>query len=256
MLKNLFLLGDIGYYNNNLKMCINNIKNSYNSHDSIVLLGDNFYPNGLYTENDIKISNFNEIFKNVKQPIYSILGNHDYLLNPKAQINHSHWIMNDFYYKKSYSNIDLFFIDTTQFFISDLVPKTKIENVHNNSIENLTIHQLYWLESELKKEIHKPKIIIGHYPILTNGFYFGKLDTLYDLLINLFKKYKIKAYISGHEHNIQYINQQFNNYNFKQIIIGSSSENRSDPITNNICSENMDIINMYDNSDIFYGKYQ
>ena len=80
------------------------------------------------------------------------------------------------------------------------------------------------------------------------------MDTLYDLLINLFKKYKIKAYISGHEHNIQYINQQFNNYNFKQIIIGSSSENRSDPITNNICSENMDIINMYDNSDIFYGK--
>jgi predicted MPP superfamily phosphohydrolase len=285
MLKNLYLLGDIGFYNNNLKMCVNNIKNGLNSHDAIVLLGDNFYPNGLYTKNDIKISNFNEIFKNVKQPIYSILGNHDYLLYPQAQINHTNWIMDDFYFKKSYSNIDLYFIDTTQFFISDLVSKKQIENVHNKSIENLIYNQLYWLESELKKNIHKPKIIIGHYPILTNGFYFGKMDNLYDLLIHLFKRYKIKAYISGHEHNVQFINQQFNNYIFKQIIIGSSSENRTDPITNhipnNICSKNMDInmdinmnmnmnmnmdinmnmnmdinmdINMYDNSDIFYGK--
>ena len=255
MLKNLYLLGDIGYYNNNLKMCVNNIKNNINYHDALILLGDNFYPNGINNLDDKNILHYNYIFNGIKQPIYSILGNHDYLLNPKAQINHSKWIMYDFYYKKTYLNIDLYFIDTTQFYISNLVNKEKIENVHNNLINNLTYNQLNWLESEFKKDLHKPKIIIGHYPILTNGLYYNKMDKLYNLLIYLFRKYKIKAYISGHEHNIQFINQTLNNYSFKQIIVGSSSQNRTDTISNHQCLINStNDENMYDNSDIFYGK--
>ena len=42
MLKNIYLLGDIGFYGKKLKHCVNNIKKKLNIDDAIVLLGDNF----------------------------------------------------------------------------------------------------------------------------------------------------------------------------------------------------------------------
>ena len=245
-LKNLFLLGDIGFLNNNLKFCVNNIKQSINKNDIIVLLGDNFYPSGLNSDCDAKIVEFNEIFKDIHNPIYSILGNHDYLINPHYQINHSSWIMDDFYYVIQYTNIDLYFIDSVQFYIDNLVSKQHIEYIHNNSIENLTNNQINWLINNLKINVHKPKIIFGHYPLITNGFYNNKTNKLYNLLIHIFNKYNVKAYISGHEHNIQYIKHNLNNYVFKQVIIGSSSENRFD--------KKIKHEDMYDNLDIYYGQ--
>ena len=77
MLKNLYLLGDIGYYSKKLKHCVNNIKNNINIDDAIVLLGDNFYPNGISHKEDTKINEFNKIFNNISIPIYSILGHQE-----------------------------------------------------------------------------------------------------------------------------------------------------------------------------------
>ena len=64
---------------------------------------------------------------------------------------------------------------------------------------------------------------------------------------DIFEKYNVQLYISGHEHNIQYIKHKVNNnYTLNQVIIGSSSQKR-----NNSYVENND---MYDCSEIFYGK--
>lgn len=244
-LKNLFILGDIGYFNQNLYLAVNSIKNKLTCSDSITLLGDNFYPYGINDKNDEKINSFQNIFKDINNPIYSILGNHDYLLNPKAQINNTNWIMNDFYFKQEYDNVELYFIDTVQFHIHTWVSKDKIEKVHNKKINLLVKDQINWLENEMSKN-NKDKIVIGHYPILTNGYYFGIMNKLYRKLINIFKKYEIKAYISGHEHNIQHIKRKKNNYMFNQIIIGSSAENRDN-------TDNSKDRDMFDKSDIFYG---
>ena len=253
MLKNIYLLGDIGYYGKKLKHCVNNIKKNLNINDAIVLLGDNFYPCGLSHKNDNKINEFKKIFNDINVPIYSILGYHDYMLNPRAQINLPIWNMNDFYYKKSFENVDLYFMDTILFDIDELVPIEKIEEVHNDTIHNITLKQLKWFVHELKKEINKPKIVFGHYPIVTNGFYHKRMDVLYSLFIDIFEKYNVQLYISGHEHNIQYIKHKINNnYTLDQIIIGSSSQKR-----NNSYVENNDMNNinhMYDCNEIFYGK--
>merc|ERR1711916_105478 len=98
-LKHLFLSGDIGYFNKNL-------------------LGDNFYDNGVKSIDDLQWNNYDKYFKKFKNPIYSILGNHDYLQNPKAQVDTNRWIMPNWYFKKEYENVDLYFLDTVQFHIS------------------------------------------------------------------------------------------------------------------------------------------
>jgi tartrate-resistant acid phosphatase type 5 len=247
MLRNIYLLGDIGYYGKKLKNCVNNIKKNLNIDDIIVLLGDNFYPMGIQSKTDLKINEFNKIFDDISVPIYSILGNHDYMLNPTAQINLPIWNMHNFYFKKSYENVDLYFMDTILFDIDELVPIEKIEEVHNDTIHNITLKQLKWFVNELKINTEKPKIVFGHYPIMTNGFYYERMNVLYSLLIDIFEKYNVQLYISGHEHNIQYIKHKVNNnYILNQVIIGSSSQKR-----NNSYVENND---MYDCSEIFYGK--
>ena len=54
------------------------------------------------------------------------------------------------------------------------------------------------------------------------------MDLFFDLNFYFnFEKYKVDIYISGHEHNIQYIERKISNdYTFHQFIIENSSENR------------------------------
>ena len=156
-LKTLFILGDIGYLNNNLNFMVNNIANSIKPNEALTLMGDNFYPEGVEGMNDSKWNTYEKIFKNIDNPIYSILGNHDYLQNPKAQIRNDKWIMNDFYYKKEYDNVDLYFLDTVQFNIHTWVPKEKIESVHNLDYQTLIGDQLEWINTEMSRNKNKKK---------------------------------------------------------------------------------------------------
>lgn len=253
-LKNIFILGDIGFYGLNLYMMVNSIQNVIMNNDIIVLLGDNFYPSGVTDINDDKWNNYSDVFGNITNPIYSILGNHDYLSNPLSQVNNSNWNMPSWYYKEDFNNVELYFLDTVQFNTHSDLSTLKIESTHNSSIEYLIKNQLNWLETELAENIDKQKIVFGHYPAITNGIYNKDSNMIYHYLINIFKKYNVKSYISGHEHNIQYINKNIDNYIFSQIIIGSSSEYRNEKEecidNNNIISNNI----MLDNSDNFYGK--
>jgi len=246
-LKRIFLLGDIGLFNLNLNSIVHSIQTSILPNDIIVLLGDNFYPNGIHSSEDNQILKFQKTFKNISNPIYSILGNHDYLQNPQAQINNSNWIMPDFYYKKEFNNIDLYFLDTVQFDTHSCLSKELIENVHNNTINNIINKQLTWLDNEMEKNKEKPKIVFGHYPIISNGLYINHVNSNFYYLFYLLKKYNVQAYISGHEHNIQHITRIMDNYKLNQIIIGSSAECRND-------FDFSKYPDMYDNFDNYFGK--
>lgn len=245
-LKTLFILGDIGYLNYNLQSAVTQISQQIMPNDIITLLGDNFYPSGVSSLKDPQWDKYNEIFKEIKNPVYSVLGNHDYLLNPKAQIFSPNWKMDGWYFKKEFDNIDLYFLDTNQFAL-EWVSEEILHQNHNLFSNDLIKNQLNWLENEFKKNINKRKILIGHYPILTNGYYIDKMDKLYDALINLFQKYNVTLYISGHEHNIQHINRKIDELDFTQVIIGSSSEVRDDV-------KNCQIIDMLNNKETFFGK--
>lgn len=253
LLKKLFLLGDIGYFTSNLNMMVNHIGNSIKPESPLVLLGDNFYPSGVHCKHDEQWDKYKEVFEKANSPIYSILGNHDYLQNPEAQINNENWIMNNWYFKKEYENVDLYFMDTSQFAIHDWVPKDKIEKVHNLDYQTLIGDQLEWLNKEMGKNKDKKKIVLGHYPIISNGRYMHKMKPLYDYLIYTFKKNNVKLFISGHEHNIQYLKREIDDdYTFNQVIVGSSSDVRF--WEENYLLSHGKSNDMFDNSDMYYGE--
>ncbi len=217
----IYLLGDTGDYSNEFKKIINEIKKD-KSQKIFIFLGDNFYPNGVNSINDIKWKDFENLNTNCQ--IYSILGNHDYLGNVKSQIeyNKNNWSMPYFYYKKTFKFIDLFFIDT-----SILLPE--FSNLNYNIVKSKTLKEplelskemIDWLKDELKKSSNL-KMVIGHYPILSYGIY-GVNKRLFKILYPIFKEYKVKYYISGHDHNLQIIDIVSSNFEMKQIISGATS---------------------------------
>ena len=226
----LLIFGDIGYFSKNLSMLSNICYRTMNINDKFIFLGDNFYENGVYHENDPMWNLFYETFSYVN-PInmHAILGNHDYHTNPTCQINNPRWNTPYFYYKKKYTeSTDLFFIDTVQLFPEHCnIGFAKVKQVNNNeNIIKIINDQLQWLDYQLEKSSIKNKIVFGHYPILTNGYYYGRMTPLYNMLFPLFKKHNVTAYVSGHEHNIQHIVKKEDNYRLHQFVIGSSSENR------------------------------
>lgn len=244
----LFILGDIGYYNNILQNSVNICENRMNTNDKILLLGDNFYDQGVDDLKDKLWDDYSRIFKNISSNnIYSILGNHDYMKNPCCQINNNYWSTPNFYYKLEYGlNLDLYFLDTVLLYHGHCrISKDMIQSNHNKSANLLKEEQLNWFKGELEKSKVKRKIVFGHYPIISNGFYSDNLKPLYKLLFPIFKKYDVDAYISGHEHNIQYITKNFGDYKLNQFIIGSSAENRV--FDRNIINEN----DMFDDKDNF-----
>ena len=194
----------------------------------MILLGDNFYPNGVTSINDKLWSNYKKVFNDIsKNRIHAVLGNHDYHQNPLCQVNNNYWNTPNFYYKLRFNNnTDLFFIDTVQLYPGHcFISKNMIEKIHNKPVKILINEQLQWLDYELSIS-NKNKIVFGHYPIISNGAYHNHMKPLYKLLYPIFKKHNVKAYVSGHDHNIQYMKRQDNDYTFNQFIIGSSAENR------------------------------
>lgn len=161
----LFILGDIGYYNNILKSSISIVTKLMNKNDKIILLGDNFYEEGVENINDKLWMNYIDAFKNIpSKNIHSILGNHDYIKNPNCQINNNYWNTPNFNYKMSFSNhTDLYFIDTIPLHVNHCgISKDKIEEVHNDNLKNIIKNQLNWLKTELNESKDKKKIIFGH----------------------------------------------------------------------------------------------
>lgn len=218
----IYLLGDVGEYNKNTQNIFKKIKENKDDNDAILLLGDNFYPNGINSIDDKKWNNFKEL--NIDIPVWCVLGNHDYLGNVKEQIkfNSNNWNLPNYYYKKTLDNIDFFFIDT-----SILIPE--YSNINYNIVKskidkeplNVSKEMTDWLEDELKKSIN-PKVVVGHYPIFSYGLY-GINKKLFDILFPIFSKHQVKYYISGHDHNLQIIDVATSEFNMKQIISGATS---------------------------------
>ena len=80
---------------------------------------------------------------------------------------------------------------------------------------------LDWLDDELKNS-NNTKFVLGHYPIFSFGMY-GINKKLFEILFPILRKYNVKYYISGHDHNLQIVDVSTTDYSLKQIISGSGS---------------------------------
>ena len=85
-----------------------------------LLLGDNFYPEGVNSVDDPQwLSKFETPYTPLKLQFFASLGNHDYGGNVEAQVQYSKknptWVMPSRYYKFTKGNIDFLALDTEKF---------------------------------------------------------------------------------------------------------------------------------------------
>jgi hypothetical protein len=191
----------------------------------MVLLGDNFYENGVNgTDDPLWKLYYRDLYTDPATyvPWYPIMGNHDYYgKDPQAEIDYYHqsidsrWIFPDYQYTKSWSipgsskTMEIVFINTVT-----LCPEAEAKHIH---WPNATLYPdllsyywqptLQWIDNTLAASTADILFVAGHYHIYTNTA--GDTTTpestcLQTRLVPLLKKYKVAAYMNGHEHNFEH----------------------------------------------------
>jgi len=168
-------------------------------HDAVISVGDNFYPDGITSSDDEQIR---ESWLNIyspDKPWYVALGNHDYHGNAEAQleIDEPYWNMPDKVYNFTIKEHTFVVMDSTV--IDDL--------------------QIKYVDYLLANTAGKYKWIVAHHPIVTAGYH-NKVEHDYRIQMStLYHKHGVNAIISGHDHNLQYL--EWNG--IRQIISGAGS---------------------------------
>lgn len=205
-------IGDTGKGNTGQLQVAEAIKNKCikNGCDFALMLGDNIYKTGVNSDNDIQFQTKFEIpYKDISIPFFLVLGNHDYGRSgynvEKAfyQIQYteksSKWKMPKSYYQFKKKNATFFAMDTNA--------------------------QIHHQEKDQQKDIGdwiaqantEWKIAFGHHPYKSNGRhgnagnYNGRPDTHMKSGMGV-KKFaesvwcgKVDLYLSGHDHNLQWL---------------------------------------------------
>lgn len=167
--------------------------------DYVISVGDNIYPNGVASADDEQWKRkFERVYhdQGLTQPFYATLGNHDYRLDPDAQIAYGkknpQWQMPAHYYTRLLQAPDG---TTVQLFSLDTQPVA-------TGVEGAAREQREWLEGELKKSTARWKIVFGHHMLYSNGVY-GNLSRLRAAFESTFVAGKVPLYLCGHDHDIQ-----------------------------------------------------
>jgi hypothetical protein len=183
-----------------------------------VLLGDNFYDDGVESVNDTRW----QLFLNIQDTsplFFAVLGNHDYGGSIDSQSAYSYinprWFMPSRYYMKliSLNNkmICAIFIDSYFF----------------------DKYQRNWLRVVLSSAPCQGdpvyRIVFGHYPIHTVGLFAddGIVKQLRKDVKPLLQEYRVHAYICGHEHDMAAFHENGVHY----IISGAFSDRYEQNIT-------------------------
>lgn len=207
----------------------------------IISTGDNLYPDGVASIDDpLWNRSYEDIYHqfSLQKPWYVVLGNHDYVTNPQAEVEYTkksaRWRMPKRYYSIKVpikdgggKQILFVFLDT-----SPLIDKYYTDASYENNVKTQdTAGQMEWLQKTLSD--NDPSIrwrfVVGHHPLYTSGKRIKSPETLQfrKRMESIFDTYKVDAYICGHEHQQEYLREG----NTQYFISGSASEVR--PIDGN-----------------------
>jgi tartrate-resistant acid phosphatase type 5 len=193
-----------------------------------LVTGDNFYDDGVKSIYDTQWKeSYTNVYKELSTnyPWYVSLGNHDYRINPQAEIDYhavnEKWNMPDRYYTtvlttRDGQKIRLVCIDTspwyTEYYNNPIMTGVKTQD---------TAAQRRWIDSTLAAATEPWKIVFGHHPVLSAAKR-GGTPELINMLKPLLEKYHVQAYICGHDHNLQH-NRPQNSY-VDYFVSGGGSE--------------------------------
>ncbi|KAF4740338.1 chitinase [Perkinsus olseni] len=192
--------------------------------------GDNFYEEGIPT--DEFDPRFHDTFENVfsapslrQVPWYVIAGNHDHIGNVTAQIAYSkmssRWVFPALFHHKLFrmggSSVLVVMIDTI---VLDGVAKENPSfncrdqegicmseyDEDDGELSDTQQSALQWIDSALSQHNTTADfiLVVGHYPIWSLAEH-GPTYRLSRLLMPLLTKYRVTAYLSGHDHVHQHL---------------------------------------------------
>ena len=151
--------------------------------DLVVLAGDNVYPDGDPAKLDQAfVKPYQELLAS-KVPFVAVLGNHDIRTrNGEGQLAYPAFGMGGRWYSLRRGPVEFFLLDT--------------------NVNAAWQHQLPWLKAALARSTAPWKVVVGHHPLYTAGFY-GDDPAGIARLTPLFKRYGVQLYINGHDHNYE-----------------------------------------------------
>jgi acid phosphatase len=178
----------------------------------IISVGDNFYENGVVSVEDPQWqTSFETVYTapSLQVPWHVVLGNHDYHHNPEAQVAYSkiskRWSMPAPYYLRT-ERIDA--ANLADFFFLDTMPMATFDDDEAQFRDKVPWQdvpkQMAWFEAALAASTAPWKIVIGHHPVYSGGIH-GDTPYLVEHVLPLLQKYKVQAYINGHDHDLQHL---------------------------------------------------
>ncbi|KAJ8404152.1 hypothetical protein AAFF_G00339250 [Aldrovandia affinis] len=185
--------------------------------DFVLSLGDNFYFKGVRSAQDPR---FQETFERVftapslNIPWYVVAGNHDHSGNVTAQIAYSQvsdrWHFPDYYYELNFgvpqtgSTLTVLMVDTV--LLCGNTDDHADERPRGPANAAAAGRQLRWLQGRMEAARADFLLVAGHYPVWSVAEH-GPTDCLLEKLHPLLVKHKATAYLCGHDHNLQYLEE-------------------------------------------------
>ena len=164
-----------------------------------LLLGDNFYPRGVTSRFDRRWqTDFENVYSTKhlgRMGWWAVLGNHDWLGNPEAQIEYSahstRFNMPAHYYRKDFG-------------VQGQPPLLTVLAVDTEPQFGFWDEQVQWLEGELQalQGQGHAVVVIGHHPIVSNGTH-GAAQPVEARLKPILENYAPIAYLCGHDHHLE-----------------------------------------------------
>jgi tartrate-resistant acid phosphatase type 5 len=177
-----------------------------------------------------------------KTPWFFVMGNHDHRGNATAQITYTNksqrWILPSYNYTINVHLSDHPPTTTTSsplisFLMVDTVVLCGNDDGNDHAqpklktlAERLRSAQYFAsIESRLKSmsESDVPYLIVtGHFPVWSAG-QSGPNKCLIDKLRPMLHKYKVSAYLCGHDHNLQHIRDEYMDHMVEYVITGATN---------------------------------
>lgn len=180
----------------------------------VIATGDNFYPAGVES---VKDSHWVHSFENVyDHPSLQclwlpVLGNHDYGLNPDAQVDYTlqskRWYMPRRYYDTSIALGK----DSMLFVFLDTEPIERqlrgLPADTNKYAASYVDDQVSWLKEKLSSSTAKWKIVTGHHPMHTGGSrrHNKRVKNFRRLIQPILHANNVNFYFAGHEHHLEWL---------------------------------------------------
>ena len=196
------------------------IKNK-NKIKCVIATGDNIYDDGCTSINDEQFNTkFQNPYKNINLPFYLCLGNHDYNLGlnaAKVQIDYTFsefnqnkkWNMPSKWYTISYPTVDIVFIDTNFYWLSQSIIQKQLQDTIKS----------------LNKNKHKWKVLCGHHTWRSVGGHGSAEDQHESFMNSLLKKTTFNLYVCGHDHCKSII--ELKDKNIHALVIGTGGKSYS-----------------------------